>query len=95
MSDSRLLVWLLAAVLLATPAGAQNRATTGEITGLLQDATGGVLPGATVTVVNLDDGLVRAAVSDGAGVYHVLLLPPAATTSAPSWPASARPRSTT
>ena len=76
MSDPRLLVWLLAAVLLATPAGAQNRATTSEITGLLEDATGGVLPGAAVTVVNLDNGLVRTAVSDGAGVYHVLLLPP-------------------
>ena len=76
MSSPRLIVRLLAAVLLATPAAAQNRATTGEITGLLADATGGVLPGATVTVVNLDDGLTRTAVSDGAGVYHVMLLPP-------------------
>lgn len=76
MSSPRLLVRLLAAVLLATPAAAQNRATTSEITGLLEDATGGVLPGAAVTVVNLDNGLVRTAVSDGAGVYHVMLLPP-------------------
>ena len=76
MPGLRVLAWLLAAILLATPVAAQNRATTGEITGLLEDATGGVLPGATVTVVNLDNGLIRTAVSDSAGVYHVMLLPP-------------------
>ena len=73
---TRMLVRLLAAALLATPAGAQSRATTGEITGAVEDATGGVLPGATVTVASLDNGLVRTGVSDRAGVYSVLLLPP-------------------
>ncbi|MCY4599179.1 MAG: TonB-dependent receptor [Acidobacteria bacterium] len=67
---------LAAAALLAAPAFAQNRATTAEIVGLLEDSTGGVLPGVTVTVVNLDDGLVRSAVSDGGGRYAVMLLPP-------------------
>lgn len=67
---------LAAAVLLQAPALAQNRATTAEITGLIEDATGGVLPGVAVTVTNRDDGLVRTGVSDGAGVYDVALLPP-------------------
>ncbi len=67
---------LLAAALIPLPSSAQNRATTAEITGRLEDATGGVLPGATVTVVNLDDGLVRSSVSDGAGRYDIMLLPP-------------------
>ena len=58
------------------PAPAQNRATTAEFTGRVEDATGGVLPGATVTVVNLDNGLTRSAVSDGTGAYSVMLLPP-------------------
>ena len=67
---------LIVASLFSMPALAQNRATTAEITGLLQDATGGVLPGATVTVVNLDTGLTRSAVSGGTGAYSVMLLPP-------------------
>ena len=67
---------LIAAASIPLPAAAQNRATTAEITGRLEDTTGGVLPGATVTVVNLDDGLVRSGVSDGAGRYDVMLLPP-------------------
>ena len=67
---------LIAVSLFSMTALAQNRATTAEITGLLQDATGGVLPGATVTVVNLDTGLTRSAVSGGTGAYSVMLLPP-------------------
>lgn len=70
------LAGLTAAFLLRAPALAQTRATTAEITGLVEDATGGVLPGATVTVTNRDDGLVRTGVSDGAGAYDVALLPP-------------------
>ena len=67
---------LIAISLFSMPALAQNRATTAEITGLLEDATGGVLPGVTVTVVNLDNGLTRAAVSGPMGTYGVRLLPP-------------------
>ena len=67
---------LIAASLLCLPARAQNRATTAEITGLLEDATGGVLPGATVTVLNRDSALTRTAVSGPMGTYRVMLLPP-------------------
>ena len=65
---------LLAAAM--NPLAAQNRASTGEITGRIQDTTGAVLPGVTVTAVNLDDGLTRSADSDGAGRYTLMLLPP-------------------
>ncbi len=67
---------LIVVSLFSMPALAQNRATTAEITGRVEDAAGGVLPGATVTVVNLDTGLTRSAVSDGTGTYSVMLLPP-------------------
>lgn len=67
---------LAAAVLLHAPALAQNRATTAEVTGRVEDATGGVLPGVAVTVTNRDDGLVRTGVSDGSGAYAIALLPP-------------------
>ncbi len=72
----RELLWLVAAFLLPVSAQAQDRATTAKITGLVSDTTGGVLPGAAVKVVNLDNGLVRAGVSDGSGTYGLSLLPP-------------------
>ena len=67
---------LTAVSLFSLTALAQNRMTTAEITGVLEDASGGVLPGATVTVVNPDNGLTRAAVSGPMGTYSVRLLPP-------------------
>ena len=67
---------LIVLSLFSLPALAQYRATTAEITGLLADAGGGVLPGATVTVVNLENGLTRTVVSDPAGMYSIMLLPP-------------------
>jgi len=48
---------------------AQER-TTGTITGELKDASGGVLPGATVVVTNMTSGRVYTFVTDGAGVYR-------------------------
>ena len=39
--------------------------TTGTIVGTVQDASGGVLPGVTVTVTNTGTGLVRTAVTGG------------------------------
>ena len=55
---------LIVVSVVSVPAPAQNRATTAEITGRIEDATGGVLPGSAVTVANLENGLIRTAVSD-------------------------------
>ena len=71
-----LLVGLFAALLLPASTPAQDRATTGKITGLVSDTTGGVLPGASVRAVNLDTGLVRNGMSDDSGTYALVLLPP-------------------
>ncbi len=49
---------------------------TGEITGTIADATGGVVPGASVTVSNAATGAARHAISNDAGVYSVPALPP-------------------
>ena len=46
---------------------ALGQSTSGLITGTLTDPQGAVVPGATVTVKNLDTGLVRQASSDAAG----------------------------
>jgi len=70
-------VALLGAVLallgMAAVAGAQT--ASGQITGTVKDATGAVVPGATVTVVSELTGSKREAVTGVAGNYAVPLLP--------------------
>jgi hypothetical protein len=77
MSSTRFLSGLLAlsmAAFAATPARAQQQ--LGAIQGTITDQTKGVLPGATVTVTNLDTGITRTATSNEAGVYRVPSLDP-------------------
>ncbi len=50
--------------------------TQGEITGVIRDASGGVIPGATVTVINPATNFTRTAVSNEAGVYNFPSLQP-------------------
>jgi outer membrane receptor protein involved in Fe transport len=56
----------------ATPAYAQNA----QITGVVKDSSGGVIPGATITAKNVDNGFTRAAVSEAGGEYRLVSLPP-------------------
>jgi hypothetical protein len=44
----------------------------GSIIGTVQDKAGAVVPGATLTLENLDDGSVRTATSSGSGDYQFL-----------------------
>jgi hypothetical protein len=60
---------------LPLPAAAQT-AATGNIEGLITDASGGVLPGVPVTVRNQDTNVVREAVTETSGRYRVSGLPP-------------------
>ncbi len=69
-----------AAVLLAAwcgvpPVWAQ---ATGTITGVVTDSSGGVLPGATVDLTNLNTNATRTVVTDGEGRYTLLLVQPGA-----------------
>jgi hypothetical protein len=61
-------------VLCSTSAGAQS--TTGSISGVISDSSGGVLPGANIVVVHGETGLERHVVSDATGFYRVLNLNP-------------------
>ncbi len=54
---------------LAVPLSAFAQATTATILGRVQDTTGAVLPGVTVTVTNLETGINRTLVSDDQGRY--------------------------
>ena len=62
-------------ILLTIPASALAQVTTGEIVGRVADESGGVLPGATITVQNLGTGDVRTTVARDTGDYLVTLLP--------------------
>src|SRR4030095_6335866 len=61
-------------VLSVTVARAQD--TTGTILGTITDASGGVLPGVSVTVKNTDTSQSRPIVTDDGGRYRVPLLAP-------------------
>ena len=49
---------------------------TGQINGLVTDASGGVLPGVTVEAINTATGAMRTAVSGADGLFTIPLLPP-------------------
>src|SRR5262245_13272089 len=57
---------------LAAPVAAQD--FRGSIVGTVTDATGGVLPGVTITVSNSDTGVAQNVVTDAKGLYTVLYL---------------------
>src|ERR1051325_10690529 len=52
--------------------------TLGTITGEIKDASGGVLPGATITAQNLATNAVRTQQSNEAGAYTFAAMPPGA-----------------
>jgi hypothetical protein len=72
LSRSRLVITvvrLALAALIAVPAVASAQTITGQISGRVTDASGGVLPGVTVTVVNEGTGFKDVRVTDSGGVF--------------------------
>ena len=65
----------LAAFLLLSGRVAQPQTTTGSIVGSITDATGAVVPNASVTVNNVGTGLTLKTVTDASGNYAVTPLP--------------------
>jgi Carboxypeptidase regulatory-like domain/TonB dependent receptor len=73
-----MLKYILSAVLslaFTTLALAQSQGANGAIEGTVTDSSGGILPGVTVTVSNLDTGLERSTVTNEKGLYRALILP--------------------
>lgn len=58
----------------ATAAG-QSQALNGQIEGVVKDANGSAVPGASITIRNIETGAERAVTSGGDGVYRAPLLP--------------------
>src|ERR1700721_4768296 len=68
---------LVCVVLASVSAHAQGVGTSGEIAGTVTDSSGGVVPRATVDVVDSQTGLKRTAITNGTGQFRVPGLPPA------------------
>jgi hypothetical protein len=67
-------MWMLSfAMAVSTVVLAQTN--TGQIRGTVRDSSGGVLPGVTMTVTNVNTGIVHTAVTDAVGTYVVTNLP--------------------
>lgn len=67
---------VLAAVMAVPPAALQAQGSGAALFGVVTDAQGGVIPGASLTVRNIDTGDTRATVSDAQGRYRLAALPP-------------------
>jgi hypothetical protein len=70
--------WLTLATLLTagTAPAVYGQAFTATLVGTVIDSDGGVLPGTTITVTNVETGQERAVVTNEEGRYNVPLLPP-------------------
>ena len=58
------------AIALVISSGADGQVLYGTITGTVIDASGGVLPGATVTALNVDTGVTKATIADERGAFN-------------------------
>jgi hypothetical protein len=70
---SRLCLLLSALILLACPVFGQT--PSGNIQGTVTDSTAAVLPGVSVTALNLDTGYTRTVPTLGTGAYRLVALP--------------------
>jgi hypothetical protein len=67
----------VAALLLIASAGSYGQTiTTGDLTGVVKDATSAVVPGATVTLKNTDSGETRTEQTNSTGTYRFVFLKP-------------------
>src|SRR5450759_1350777 len=64
-------------ILVAAGAFAQAVAGLGAVSGTVRDATGAVVPGANVTLVNASKGITRTMQTNEAGVFSAPALVPA------------------
>jgi hypothetical protein len=69
--------WIFCCILLlASVAHGEAQVTTGSIVGTVKDTSGGVLPGVSVTAVNVDTNFSRSETSNERGEYSLQFLPP-------------------
>jgi hypothetical protein len=69
-------LFIVVAALLLWSAAASAQSDTALVLGTIKDTQGGVLPGVTITVRNVETGLTRTGVTDETGNYRLPALPP-------------------
>jgi hypothetical protein len=74
MLASRFAVFVAVCLLAAPPTWAQSTAAT--VTGSVVDDQKAVLPGATITIKNVESGQVRTTIADSTGNFRLVGLPP-------------------
>src|SRR5437773_3811857 len=70
------LVFGIGFVLLMSPIAGLAQGNTGRILGNITDPTGALIPGATVTITDVERGTSRTVITDEAGAYNAPSLPP-------------------
>ena len=70
------LVFLCALVACVSAELWAQSASTGAISGIVQDKSGAVIPGASVKLTNIGTGTARTVATDGTGSFTFSLLPP-------------------
>jgi len=83
--------WLLSTTLFAvfsllTSFAAAQNISTAQLSGIVRDPQGAVVPNAAITITDATRGFSRTTVSDGQGNYQLLLLPPGSYTVTASSP---------
>lgn len=69
-------MWMAMLALVAWPPLAHAQVgTEGAILGIVSDSSGGVVPGADVTIKNLETGFTKATVSDASGSFEIFPVP--------------------
>jgi hypothetical protein len=76
ISNLKFLSIAVAALIALTPSVLPAQTGSSTITGIVRDASGGAIPGVTVTIVNEDTGVTADAVSNDRGIYRVTALVP-------------------
>src|SRR5437867_435839 len=66
---------LAVAIVLAFHIDARGQATTGQISGVVKDVSGGVMPGVSITVTEARTGFKRTTVTNAGGAYILVSLP--------------------
>jgi hypothetical protein len=67
---------LLIALLVYAGAAARAQVSTASVNGTIRDSAGAVVPGATVTLVNVDTSVEHSSVTNGSGDYALLNITP-------------------
>ena len=75
VSRAHIVAITVSIILAGFAVGAEAQSIQGSVLGAVKDKSGAVVPGAKVTLQNLDDGTVRETVSNGTGDYQFLDTP--------------------